>query len=175
MKAQTTIALPVWAIKGIEARLVPLARICAQLAPIHALWNSKRGARRFPSRNCFSPRDLKRCLAHIAILRVIDDGRDFEYRLAGDAFMSAFGENIQGKLMSELAHTPTAEYQYISRDMSIRPTVASGVPHVIEYHISLPGNSITRRQVLHLPLGEDGKAVDHILTVSEWTIPLARS
>lgn len=174
MEAELRFGLPAWAIRDFAASTRPIHTMAVSLVPVYALWTNRRGASCFPPRDALTPRDLKEHLGHIAILRVIDGGSDFEYRIVGDVLAQAFGEPLQGKLMSELVG-PMAGFQHTSRDLSIRRVVGSGTPSLIEFRFVLPDGSDHRREVLHLPLGDDGKIVDHILTVSDATIPLTRT
>ena len=48
-------------------------------------WNRLRGDRRFPSRRDAAPRELSSLLRNIALVRVIQGGADFQFRIIGDA------------------------------------------------------------------------------------------
>jgi len=142
-------------IENVGVRLMPLENISPYLAPFYALWNEKRGTRRFPAKHEITPRDIKHYLKDATLLRVLDDGQDFEYRIVGDSHVQAFGRNFQGRRtstfpglerLSELAH---------------RPVAAEGSPRLLQYFLAFKDYPLYRRETLFLPLGEG--VVDHIL------------
>lgn len=52
-------------------------------------WNRLRGERRFPSRRDAQPRELSSLLRNIALVRVVQGGADFEFRVLGDAIIQS--------------------------------------------------------------------------------------
>jgi hypothetical protein len=71
------------------------------LSVVRDYWLAKRGARAMPGRGDVSPAELKAQLPHILLADVIEDGKDFRYRLVGDQLAKFFPESPAGKLMSE--------------------------------------------------------------------------
>src|SRR5580692_3405383 len=65
-------------------------------------WRKIGGARKFPSRNDLSPRDIAGLLRNTVLLRVIDDGVDYDYRIVGDAHVIAHGYSMQGRRLSRI-------------------------------------------------------------------------
>ncbi len=61
-----------------------------------------RGTRKFPSRADFAPVNLKRLLRHVSLLRVIDGGADYGFRIVGEVQVQAYGENFRGMKLSEV-------------------------------------------------------------------------
>jgi len=150
----------------------PLEQIGDHLLPLQKLWNERRGQRRFPARDAISPRDIKDYLARATIMRVIDGGNDFEYLLAGDVLIKSYGSNLQGAKASELANLREVTDLSALMDVACRPVVAHGAPILVEFKSELYGGAIVRREALHLPLGDDDGAVDHILVVSSPAVRL---
>ncbi len=71
------------------------------LSIVRDYWQTKRGARAIPGRSDVSPAELKAQLPHILLADVIEDGKDFRYRLVGDQLGKFFPESPAGRLMSE--------------------------------------------------------------------------
>lgn len=152
-------------LENVRVRIKPLEQMSPHLAPLYALWNEKRGARRFPAKREIAPRDIKPFLKDATLLRVLDDGQDFEYRIVGDAHVQAFGRNFQGRRtstfpgldrLSELAH---------------RPVAVEGSPRLLQYFLTFKDYPLYHRETLFLPLGED--VVDHILSAGTLLPPQA--
>src|ERR1700688_3416251 len=70
------------------------------LRALYALWTEKRGERRMPARNDFTPRDMKAYLRRIHLYDVVEGGRDFRIRLLGTSMTIGMGQDPTGKLMS---------------------------------------------------------------------------
>ncbi|HEY0283701.1 MAG TPA: PAS domain-containing protein, partial [Rhizomicrobium sp.] len=67
-----------------------------------AYWKDLRAGREFPARSDITPRGLGSLLRNALLLRVIDRGEDYEYRIVGDAHVLAHGVSVQGKLWSQV-------------------------------------------------------------------------
>jgi hypothetical protein len=144
--------------------VVPLAEIDNPvLQQGMAYWRGLCGERKFPSRAEVTPRGILGLLRYTKLVRVIDGGRDYECRTAGDAYVMAHGYSFQGKYLSEIkplvptyANTVKAVYDRVVKTaapVAIRGWVARG-NHRGE-HIYTEG--------VYLPLGPDGQTVDHVL------------
>jgi hypothetical protein len=129
------------------------------------LWNKLKGARPFPARSEISPRDLVDFLRHIVLVRVLDDGNEFQFRIVGDAIVLAQGHSFQGLTTAEIevqlpgyGKMVRRAYQRVYTDR--KPLLLRGWFE----HAS------TKRAFLHetlgLPLGPDPDTVDHILVVA---------
>jgi hypothetical protein len=68
-----------------------------------AYWNQLRGERPFPSRAEVNARDLVPLLPYVSIIKVIDDGADFEHRIIGDVMVRAFRVPLQNRRLSDVA------------------------------------------------------------------------
>jgi hypothetical protein len=130
-----------------------------------AYWKTLCGARAFPPRGAVTVRGLGRLLRHTLLLRVIEGGKDYEYRIVGDAHVVAHGLSVQGKLWSQ-AGDPHSVHRQMNKIVYDR--VAQGREPVAlrswmerEIHIQ----ELVYREGIYLPLGEAG-AVDHILAFS---------
>jgi hypothetical protein len=128
-----------------------------------AYWQDLRGPRRFPARHQVTLRGLRSLAKHASLIRVIDSGRDYEFRFVGDVPVSAVGWNFQGRRFSEpdVATVMRANY----RHHLYAEVVRTGEPRVFKVRmvehcrLKLPMHSETA----YFPLGDDDNAVDHLL------------
>ena len=130
-------------------------------------WKSLRGTQPFPAREDLVPRDMAPFLRNVALARVIDAGRDYEYRIAGDAFVQAFGYNFKGMLLTEIeAKDPSygqltrALYEHVrnqAQPFALRGVVPPTVP-----------SRFTSHETIFFPLGKNG-AVDHLMATTCFT------
>ncbi|MEI9885744.1 MAG: PAS domain-containing protein [Rhizomicrobium sp.] len=135
-------------------------------------WTALRGTRRFPARAEIAPRGMLAFLRHVVLLKVIDGGVDYEYRIAGDAHVAAIGAPFQGMRLSQIeavapdfGRMARATYAHVvaaAEPYCVRGWMGRDVPHArFAYHESA-----------FLPLGATEAAVDHLLIVSGY-IPRA--
>lgn len=131
-------------------------------------WRSLRRGRKFPARADITPRGLNKMLRHTALIAVLDQGADYEYRIVGDACVLAHGYSPQGQRWSAL---DTHDSLYARQCKKIYDTVVhSGQP-------AAAGGFIARKffepqssaDLLHclllcLPLGEASAQVDYLIT-----------
>ena len=145
-------------IETVECRIKPLDEMCSKLAPLYSFWNTKRGTRRFPSKDEINPREIKEFLKDVILLRVIDAGNDFEFRIVGDGLIQAFGGNFQGRTASRFAKLANIT------ELAHRPVACEGEPRLLEYWIRFSDLPVYHRETLFLPLGQ-GDTADHILAM----------
>ena len=141
----------------------------AVLAFVRDYWQAKRGSRTMPGRNDISPAQLKLQLPQILLVDVVDDGRDFRYRLVGSRLRDFFHSEPSGQLMSEtlasfgadtLNATLDAYGTAFKRRAPVRLTGAG----------SWFGQSTKLFDAYLAPLSDDGESVNMILGsfVFEW-------
>ena len=132
-------------------------------------WDRLRGMRRFPSRTDTSPRELSAFLRNIALVRVIQGGADFEFRILGDAIMQSQTRLHPGMTTGDLDEIRPG-YGALFRSLyqsvcdvrapqAYRGFYESGADKRSFYH-----------ETLFLPLGSDDGVVDHILVVGVYAI-----
>lgn len=130
-------------------------------------WKSLRGSRRFPTRDDVTPRNMAPFLRNIVLIRVIDGGKDYEYRIAGDACVQAFGTNFQGMRLTGI-ETIDAHYGRATR-VAYEHVRAMGVPFALRGWVAPSIASLfSYHETAFLPLGE-GDTVDHLLVASSFT------
>ncbi|MDP6389449.1 MAG: PAS domain-containing protein [Alphaproteobacteria bacterium] len=72
-----------------------------ELAALREYWEEKRGGQQMPARADIDPLDMKRWLGHLALLDVIDGGRDFVFRVHGVHLVDLYGVDITGRALSQ--------------------------------------------------------------------------
>ena len=129
-------------------------------------WRSLCIGRRFPARADLHPRDMAGFLRDMFLVRIIDDGADYEYRIVGDAQAQAYAVPLQGRRISEISvtapwfrHVATTVYEHVRQSgelLILRGRVGREFPEAkFVYHESV-----------FLPLGAKDDIVDHLLIVS---------
>lgn len=130
-------------------------------------WRSLCGTRRFPAREDLEQRALIPFQPHMILIKVIDDGADFEYRFVGEVQAKAYTHSFAGRRMSNAANPSPysksffAGYQWIQR---------SGCPYAMR---GWTGKDFTFANFAYfesvaLPLGQTDHRVDHIAVFSAY-------
>jgi hypothetical protein len=129
-------------------------------------WRSRRNGRRFPARADLHPRDMAGILRDMVLVRIIDGGADYEYRIVGDAQAQAYAVPLQGRRISEIAvtapwfgHIAAITYEHVRR---------SGEPLILRGRVGreFPEAKFVYHESVFLPLGASDDAVDHLLIVA---------
>jgi hypothetical protein len=150
--------------------LTPDTVAAAPLRAGVAWWRSARANRPYPARQDMHPRQMRGLLPYMSLVRVVDDGADFEHRIVGDVMVRAFSVQIQNRRFSEIAGDAP---DFIARCYSLfRLAVETAAP-VAWRSIAGFDNAtivITHGEVILLPLGRT--KVDHVLALgSQWSGP----
>jgi hypothetical protein len=150
--------------------VAPEALDCEPVSAAVRYWNRLRGTRRYPARKELAPREMTAFLRNIVLLRVLDGGDDFEFRIVGDAHVQAQGLNFKGMRLKELeSSTPNHErytratYEHVritAEPLALRGWIGRDVPQ----------STYCYYETAFLPLGTRD-AVDHILVVTSYTPP----
>lgn len=147
-------------------RVVPLTNLDnATLTEALSVWRGLSGDRCYPARADISPRILKPILRNTTLVRVLDAGSDYEFRIVGDAYVMAHGVSFQGKRWSEISAIAPGFQKTIKPvyDRVVREREALAIRGWIERGNGSNGHVFC--EYLCLPLGECKEAVDHILTI----------
>lgn len=155
---------------GLEAnprtcRCIPVSEVDnAILSRGLALWREAKGAGRHPPRRAVTPRLLKPILRNTSLLKVIEGGADYEYRIVGDACVMAHGQSFQGKRWSETGEMAPGFHRVIKPfyDRVVRDKEPVAMRGWVERHGAATGAVYC--EYVFLPLGEEG--VDHLLNVA---------
>lgn len=140
-----------------------------------AYWKRLAGGRRFPDRNDVTPRDIRGLLRNVVLLRVIDSGRDYEYRIVGDAHVTAHGFCMQGKTLSQMDDYAPG-YSAILKPLYDNP-VRRRTPLALRGWLSMgeDGAEFVYSESVFLPLGPDDETVDHVLNFSVYVMHPAKT
>src|ERR1700733_655679 len=88
---------------GLAMKLVS-DTVCGLVSPrlidVHAAWKKTAAGRMAPRREEITPALLKSALPWVWMIDVIDRGRDFRFRLAGDRIIQFMGRRYAGLLLS---------------------------------------------------------------------------
>jgi hypothetical protein len=129
-------------------------------------WRALKAGQKLPARSQLSPRDISGILRHIVLLKVVDGGRDYEYRIAGDAHVEAYGLPFKGLRISQvIAASPEFGRMLYGVYEHVRVTAE---PFAVRGWV---GREISESRFVYyesvfLPLAEDGESVDHVLIFS---------
>jgi hypothetical protein len=138
-------------------------------------WDGLRGSRPLPAREELEPAKMAKFLRNIVLVRVLDGGADYEYRVVGDAHVQAHGYNFRHKRLKEIEATRV--------DFSTRATYehvrTTSLPFAVRGWIGrhVPQSRFTYHESVFLPLGAKG-LVDHLLIVSTYVprgLPIPRA
>lgn len=133
-----------------------------------ALWDKLRRHRPFPTRMEITPREFAGLLRNIALIKVLDEGRDYEYRIAGDAHLEAQGFSVLGKRLSQIERAAPV-YGAALRHVLDRVR-ESCMPLALRGRLQRgdPPEHVVQHESLFLPLGTTPPVVDHVLIVSAY-------
>lgn len=129
-------------------------------------WRRLRGGRPYPAREELAPRDLTALLRHIVLLRLVDGGVDYEYRIVGDAHVISHGFSMQGMRVSDVdSYSP-----------GYGPVLKSLYDHAVRRRDAYAFRGWMERGEGHkqyiysesvfMPLGPDASTIDHVLNFS---------
>jgi hypothetical protein len=131
-------------------------------------WSTVRGAKPYPAREDIVPRELAGLLRHVVLLRVVDAGADYEFRIVGDAHVISHGFNMQGLKVSDVdayspGYGPVLKSLY---DRVVRRRDAYAFRGWLERgdqkHKYIYSESV------FMPLGPDSATIDHVLNFSAY-------
>lgn len=122
-------------------------------------WKERRGIRRMPARADIEVTDFPALLPYLFVIDVLDNPRDFRFRLAGTHFREAVGEEVTGKLIAEAfppefgAEVRQAWSQVIERREPVRG----------EGDLWVPDRDYVKWEGVAAPLSSDGVTVNMLL------------
>ena len=124
-------------------------------------WDNSRGEKELPSRTDILPIPLPRVLPWIALADVIDDGAEYRFRLCGTGITDILAREMRGETPAALPGRPeqrvrlTAEY-CLAMQAPIRGCATE---------CSIPGQDFQGSEIACLPLSNDGKVIDMLISV----------
>lgn len=129
-------------------------------------WQKKRGATPYPAWRDVSLMDLWQFADSMTVKDVIDGGRDFRNRYWGSRLTAYIGVEGTGRTHSEMFGADDEGHFFTYR------RVVEGGHGVLSYRrfTYIPGRDHVTCEGLHLPLGPEGGAVMHVLSVFDFTV-----
>lgn len=133
------------------------------LIAVHALCARLKGTRAMISRKDLTARLLKPFLAHTVILDVVPapGGARYRHRFIGSAIVALIGEQT-GRHLDEVVREERREQWGEAFDA----IVAGGVPVRFTVEGTLMGGLLVKAECLAVPLSDDGKAANMVMTVT---------
>jgi hypothetical protein len=134
-----------------------------------AYWKSLRGTRAFPAREQIVPRAIAPLLSRTVIIRVIDDGADFEYVIVGDEVERAYKARLIHRRVSDIAQEMPNTIGFW--DGIYREVCRTHKPVFVRLSAGHDGEAhFSDGQVVLLPLGVSDDQVDHMITFGRRTL-----
>jgi hypothetical protein len=144
----------------VPAAAIPERLRHPMLREIYGYWDAKRGGRMMPRRSDIDPSEIPKLLPRILIVQALGDGR-FRYRLAGTAIVEAFGVEITGTLVGDIAHG-----EYRAQLLTIYETAFAARRPLLAYSRYYGVQRIPRSAVrLLMPLSPDDRVMDQVLSL----------
>jgi hypothetical protein len=119
-------------------------------------WKELRAGRIGPRRDEITPARLRAVLPSTFTIDVIDGGKDFRFRFAGDRIIQFMGQRYAGTLLSEKRGHLFFDNmnRLFERCVAAKGPVSSG-----PVQASLQGKEFLEIEALVLPLSEDGASI----------------
>jgi hypothetical protein len=127
-----------------------------KLRAAYDVWQELRTGRIGPKRDEIAPSRLRGVLPWTFTIDVIDGGKDFRFRFAGDRIIQFMGRRFAGSLLSE--HVGNLFFDRMramySGCVATKAPITSGVSQT-----TYPGKEFLEIEALVLPLSEDGLTI----------------
>jgi hypothetical protein len=135
------------------------ALVSAQLVTVYDAWKQAAAGRLAPRREEIAPAPIKSALSWIWMIDVVDEGRDFRFRIAGDRVIQFLGRRYAGHLLSEFQDQPFFQRMRAILELCVRRKQPFGAGPM---RSNLQGKEFLEMEVVVLPLSEDGLSVTGI-------------
>ena len=119
-------------------------------------WKRTTGNRLAPKREEITPSLLRAALPWIWMIDVIDEGKDFRFRIAGERVIQFMGRRYAGERLSDNLDNPFFQRMrtILAECTQRRRPVAAG-----PIRSNLKGKEFFEMEVVVMPLSEDGQTV----------------
>ncbi|MDR3528282.1 MAG: PAS domain-containing protein [Rhizomicrobium sp.] len=142
--------------------LAPSALSQNETRAAYAYWSKLRGDRPWPAREEMQLRHIAALVPIMSLVKVLDDGADFEHRIVGDAMVRAFSVPLQNRRFSEIAvDAPTL----IDGSLTLfRKVLTEQTPIAWQQRVLNDSVHIvtTYTEMVLLPFGRTTGVIDHI-------------
>jgi hypothetical protein len=146
----------------------PIERLAApQLRFLMDYWTGLAGDRPMPPARAIDAVEMRPALGYVNLLDVVEEGRDFRYRVFGSAIAAVTGFDMTGRCTSDLkARTEAVEFALALH----RAVVERGTPLLIEHGPPSTLSSVAWHNLI-LPLAGTEGTVARLLAGA---VPMAR-
>jgi len=130
--------------------------VSERLVGVLDAWKRTAGGRTAPKREEITPSLLRNALPWIWMIDVIDGGKDFRFRIAGERVIEFMGRRHAGELLSDNLDNPFFQRMrgILSECLHRKKPVAVG-----PIRSNLKGKEFFEMEVVVMPLSEDGQTV----------------
>jgi hypothetical protein len=130
--------------------------VSERLVGVFDAWKRTAGDRIAPKREEITPSLLRTALPWIWMIDVLDGGKDFRFRIAGERVVQFMGRRYAGELLSDNLDNPFFQRMraILVECMSRKKSVSVG-----PIRSNLRGKEFFEMEVVVMPLSEDGQSV----------------
>ena len=141
-----------------------------EVGTIVGAWQKWRGFHALPVREALVPRDLGRFMAHVSLVRVVDDGADYEFRIIGDAHLQAYATNYTGRHVRDVCESAPKFGRLLKASYDLVRT--TGRPYAFRGIVGYdaPDARFSWFETCYLPFGPGREAVDYIMNAASYTL-----
>jgi hypothetical protein len=129
------------------------------------LWTVQKGTRRMPSREEMTPRDMSEFLRNVVLVKVLDHGKEFEFRIVGDAIVVVQGVSFRGKTTREVEVAIPGYGDALREAYSLLCQRAEPIAFRGTSETGPRGKPFVFETLL-LPLGANDATVDHLIVIA---------
>lgn len=141
-----------------------------EVRAIEHAWQKWRGFHAMPPRESLVPRDLGRYMMNVSLVRVLDDGEDYEFRIIGDAHLRAYGSTFMGKYMRDVIAIAPRFGRLLKASFDLVRT--TGRPYAFHGVVGYdaPDTRFSSFETCYLPFGAGQNAVTDILNAASYSL-----
>jgi hypothetical protein len=130
--------------------------VSERLVGVLAAWKRTTGTRMGPKREEITPSLLRTALPWIWMIDVIDGGKDFRFRIAGERVIEFMGRRFAGELLSDNLSNPFFQRMH---GILVECTQRKKPVAVGPIRSNLKGKEFFEMEVVVMPMSEDGHSV----------------
>jgi len=129
-------------------------------------WLLKKGDKAYPSRDEIKPAEIKKLLPNVILVHVLDGGRDYQFRVVGEAISSAHGFNALNWHLDQL-DAQVNGYTAMMRNLFAH-LLKTGWPFFAKGSLVHIDRGYQSYESVYLPLGPKSGPIDHLLNFSDY-------
>lgn len=128
------------------------------------IWARAKGGHRLPSRGEIAPRTMTDILRNTALVRVIGEAEDFEFRIVGDAIVEAKGMSFKGMTTQDIDRIVPGYGTVLCRAYRAVCEAREPAAYASVFERTTDKRAYFQESV-SLPLADDHETVDHLLVM----------